>query len=165
MASSTFYYFDCFTADLGNLKHSLNNVDTLMVLLTDTVPNAGDTVVDTTQTTCIVKGTSNAAEIAAASGYTKGGFTLTSVAWSQVSGVAKLTAAIATWTAGAAIGPFKYAVLYNNSRGTTSTRPVIGWFSYGGEVTLGVGEVFTLGNSNDGSAWTSTYPILQLAHA
>jgi hypothetical protein len=68
-----------------------------------------------------------------------------------------------TWTAGASIGPFRYAVIYNNSTGAAASRPVIGYYDYGSAVTLGVGETFTIGNSNDGTDWTSTYPILTVA--
>lgn len=161
MASSAFYKFNRFVQDLGNILHSLNATDSLYCMLLNTVPVITDTAVDTTTGTCQMVG-SGAAEIAAASGYTKKGFLMTSVAWSQTSGVAKLTAAVASWTAGAAIGPFRYAVIFNDSRGTTATRPPICWFDYGGAVSLGIGETFTIGNSNDGTAWTSTYPILSV---
>jgi hypothetical protein len=162
MASSSFYKFNQFVEDLGKELHLLSS-DTLKILLTNTAPNAADTVVDTTGGTCVVKATANAAEITAASGYVKGGGTLTSVIFAQVLGIAKLYAAAYEWTAGAIIGPFQYAVLYNDSGGTTSTRPVIGWWNYGTPVTLGVGEKFKVGNSNDGTDWTMTYPILTLA--
>ena len=164
MATSTFYKFNQFSQDIGSALHNLVTAgDSIMVLLTNTVPNAADTVVDTTTGTCTVKSTSNAAEIAVASGYTKGGFTLTGQQYIQTAGTAKFYAAVATWTAGASVGPFRYVVVYNNSKGTTATRPVIGCFDYGSAVTLGVGETFTVGNSNDGTAWTSTYPMFTLA--
>ena len=164
MASSTFYKFNQFVEDLGKILHNLaTGGDALMILLTNTVPNAVDTIVDTTTGTCTVKATSNAAEIAAASGYAKGGSQVTSQQYIQTSGTAKLYGVKVVFTAGASIGPFRYAVLYNNSKGTTSTRPVIGWFDYGSAVTLGIGETFTVGNSNDGTDWTSTYPILTVA--
>jgi hypothetical protein len=162
MTTSSFNKFNTFVQDIGSILHSLG-ADSIQVLLTNTAPNAADTVVDTTTGTCTVKSTSNAAEIAAASGYAKGGPSLASVTWAQVAGTAKLYAAAILISAGATIGPFRYAVLYNNSRGTTATRPVIGWFDYGSVVTLNSGDTFTLGNSNDGTAWTATYPILTLA--
>lgn len=162
MASSTFYKFNQFVEDLGHELH-IFDTDTLKILLTNTVPNAADTVVDTTTGTCTVKATSNAAEIAVASGYVKGGGTLTGVVFAQASGTAKLYAAAYEWTAAASIGPFRYAVLYNDSGGTTSTRPLIGWWDYGGAVTLGIGEKFKIGNSSDGTDWTSSFPILTIA--
>jgi len=162
MASSSFYKFNQFVEDLGNALHNFDT-DSIMCLLTNTVPNVADTVVDTTTGTCTVKATSNAAEIAAASGYTKGGSAIATPIWAQASGTAKFYGVKVVFTAGASIGPFQYAVFYNNSKGTTSTRPVIGWFNYGSPVTLGVGETFTVGNSNDGTDWTATYPILTVA--
>jgi hypothetical protein len=164
MASSTYYKFNQFVEDIGKILHNLaTGGDSIMVLLTNTVPNAADTVVDTTTTPCTVKATSNAAEIAAASGYAKGGVALTGQQYIQTSGTAKFYGSVATWTAGASVGPFRYAVVYNNTKGTTATRPVIGWFDYGSAVTLGIGETFTIGNSNDGTAWTSDYPMFTLA--
>jgi hypothetical protein len=162
MPSSSFYKFNCFVEDIGKMKHDFAN-DTLQILLTNTVPNVADVVVDTTTTPCTVKSTSNAQEVAAASGYTKGGAAVGTLVYAQISGTAKMYGVKVTWTAGASIGPFRYAVMYNASKGTPSTRPVIVWFDYGSSITLGVGETFTVGNSNDGTDWTSTYPILTLA--
>ena len=159
----SFKKFNQFVEDVGHELH-IFDTDTLKILLTNTVPNAADTIVDTVgHATCVVEATSNAAEIAAASGYAKGGPTLATVVYTQTSGTAKLYAVKVTVTAGASIGPFQYAVLYNDSGGTTGTRPLIGWWNYGGAVTLASGETFTIGNSNDGTDWTSTYPILTIA--
>lgn len=164
MATSSFYKFNQFVEDIGKVLHNLaTGGDSIMILLTNTVPNVGDTVVDTTTGTCTVKSVSNAAEIAAASGYTKGGSQVTGQQYIQTSGTGKFYGVKVHWVAGASIGPFRYAVVYNNSKGTTSTRPVIGWFDYGVAVTLGVGETFDVGNSNDGTDWTSTYPMFTLA--
>lgn len=162
MPTSSFYKFNQFVEDLGNVLHNFDT-DSIKCLLTNTVPNVADNVVDTVSTPCIVKATSNAVEVAAASGYTKGGNAVATPIWAQTSGTAKFYGVKVTWTAGASIGPFQYAVLYNDTKGTTATRPVIGWFNYGTPVTLGVGETFTVGNSNDGTDWTSTYPILTIA--
>lgn len=123
--------------------HNLNT-DTLMVLLTNTAPNAADTVVDTTTTPCTVKATSNAVETAAGNGYTKGGNAAAFTSGAQTSGTYKLVLADpTTWTAsGGAMAAARYAVLYNNSAGTTSTRPVIGYWDYGSSVSLAIGETF-----------------------
>jgi hypothetical protein len=157
--SVAFSKFNSFVGDLG-LKALNLNTDTLFILLTNTAPVAGDTIVDTSVTPCVVKSTSNAAEVAAASGYTKKGFQLTGQSFSQSAGVAKLYAAKALWTAGASIGPFRYAVLFDDTAGAAASRPVIGFWDYGSSVTLGIGDTFQVGNSNDGTDWTSTYPIL-----
>lgn len=160
---ATFNKFNSFVGDLGTKLINLNT-DTATILLTNTVPNAADTVVDTTTSTCTVKSTSNAAEIAAGNGYTKGGTAVGSPAYSQSSGTGKMTGNAVVFTAsGGTIGPFRYAVLYDVTSGTTSTRSVIGWWDYGSAVTLNSGETFTVGNSNDGTAWTSSFPILSIA--
>jgi len=161
MATSSFYKFNQFVEDLG---HSLHVLDTneVKILLTNTVPNAADNVIDTVSTPCIVKATSNAVEVAAAAGYVKGGEIITVPVFAQIGGVAKFYGVKVTWTAGAAIGPFQYAVIYNNSTGAAATRPVIGWYNYGAPVTLGIGETFTIGNSNDGTNWVVGFPILSV---
>lgn len=119
--------------------------DTLNLLLTNTVPNAADTVVDTTTSTCTVKSTSNAAEIAAGNGYTKTGTALTVTTDSQTGGTYTLAANQIVWTAtGGSIGPLEYVVLYDISAGSTSTRPVIAWWDYGSAITLLSGETLTV---------------------
>lgn len=123
------------------------NTDALMMLLTNTAPQAGDTVVNTTTTTCTVASVSNAAEITPGSstGYTKGGAAPTNSGLTQSGGIAKLILQPYTWTAAnAGFGPFRYAVLYDNTAGTTSTRPVIGWYDYGSSITLTAGETFSV---------------------
>lgn len=142
---SAFNKFNQFVEDLAKKVHNLN-ADTLMVLLTNTAPVAGDTIVDTTTTPCTVKSTSNAVEVAAGNGYTKKGNAAAFSSGAQTSGTYKLVLADPTlWTAaGGTIGPFRYAVLYNDSGATSATRPVIGWWDYGASVTLQIGETFTV---------------------
>lgn len=141
---ATFNKFNIFTQDLAQKVHNLSS-DTLRLMLTDTAPNAADTVVDTTTATCTVKATSNAAEIAAAgSGYAKKGPSVTITSCTQTSGTLKLILADVTVTADASTGPFRYVVLYNDTAGTTATRAPIGWFDYGSSVTLASGETFTV---------------------
>lgn len=135
--------FNQFVEDVGKALHDFS-ADTLRLMLTNTAPNAADNVVDTTTGTCTLKATSNAAEIAAATGYTKKGPQAPIAAYAQSSGTAKLTLTDVVVTAGASIGPFRYVVLYNDSKGTTSTRPVIAWFDYGSAITLASGETFTI---------------------
>jgi len=140
---AAFLKFNNFVENIAEKIIDLEN-DTLMVLLTNTSPNAADTHVDTVETPCKVEGTSNAVEVAAGNGYTKKGNQAVVSASSQAAGVYKLVLADpTTWTAGpAAMAPFRYAVLFSDTGGAGATRPVIGWWDYGSEITLGIGETF-----------------------
>lgn len=136
--SYTLTPFNCFVDDVHDGKHDLS-ADTLKLLLTDTAPNVADTVVDTTGGVCVVKSTSNANEIAAGNGYTKGGETVGIASSTQTAGVYKLVAsATVPFTASGVgnIGPFRYGVLYNVSKGAAATRPVIAKIDFGAEFTL-----------------------------
>lgn len=152
---AAFNKFNQFVADCAQKKHDLHN-DALFILLTNTAPVAGDIVVDTTTTPCTVKATSNGVEVAAGNGYTKGGNAAAFSSDGQTGGTYKLVlTSPGVWTAaGGTIGPFRYAVLYNNSGGTSSTRPVVGWWDYGASVTLQIGETFTV--ALDGAAGVLT---------
>lgn len=142
---ATFQKFNSFVEAVAEKVHNLGS-DTLMVLLTNTAPVAGDTYVDTVSTPCVLGPVSGAVEIAAGNGYTKKGNSAAISSSAQSGGLYKLVLADpATWTAGpAAMASFRYVVLYNDTGGAAATRPVIGWWDYGvGGVTLGIGETFT----------------------
>lgn len=141
---SAFNKFNSFVQDVGRAVMNLN-ADTLRILATNTAPNAADNVVDTTTGTCTVKATSNAAEIAAGNGYTKKGPAPTNSGYSQSGGTGKLILIDNVITAaGGPVGPFRYVVLYDDSVGTTATRPVIGWYDYGSAITLADTESITV---------------------
>lgn len=132
---ATFNKFHCFSEDVAEKKHNLGS-DTLRVFLTNTAPNASThTGYDGTT------GTTGPAEIAAGNGYTAGGNQATQTSSAQSSGTYSLVCSDpATWTAsGGSIGPFRYAVLYND---TATNNNVIGWWDYGSSVTLASGETF-----------------------
>jgi hypothetical protein len=112
-------------ADVGNKVHNLG-ADTLKIMLTLTAPAATNAV------------KADLTEIAAGNGYTAGGTAVASNAYSQTSGVGKLTGNDVTFTAaGGAIANFRYAVLYNS---TPAAGNLIGWWDYGSTVTLNAGE-------------------------
>ena len=127
---AAFNKFNCFVADLADKVHNLS-ADTLMVCLTNTVPVATNTTY------------SNLTELAAGNGYTTGGNSCAITSCVQTAGTLKLVLANpATWTAsGGSVGPFEYAVLYNNS---SASKSLIGWFDYGSPLTLASGDTFSV---------------------
>lgn len=126
---ATYNKFDLFTRDLIQKKHDFAN-DTFKVLLTNTAP---------VQTNAVK---ADLTEISAGNGYTAGG-TATSLTLSNASGVEKVVAANVTFTAsGGTIGPFRYAVWYNDTQ-TSPADPLIGWADYGSSITLNSTETFT----------------------
>jgi hypothetical protein len=128
---AAFNKFNQFTEDLAKKVHNLNS-DTLKVLLTNTVPVASNAV------------KADLVEISPGNGYTAGGNTAVFVTGVQTAGVYKLVLADpATWTAaGGTIGPFQYAVLYNDTP-TSPADPLIGWWDRGVPTTLQIGDTFT----------------------
>ena len=123
--------FNVTVLDLSNGKHNLG-ADTLKVMLTNTAPVATNAV------------KADITEIAAGNGYPAGGTAVTAVSNTQTAGVQKLVATGPTFTAaGGTIGPFRYAVLYNDTQ-TSPAKPLIGWWDYGSAITLAIGETFTV---------------------
>jgi hypothetical protein len=121
-----------FVENLAEKVHNLGS-DTLKIALSNTAPT----------TTSTVWSVGNFPAPAAANGYTAGGNTAAMSASAQSGGVYKLTLSDpTTWTATAGgIGPFQYAILYND---TSAGKEVIGWWDYGSAVTLASGETFTV---------------------
>lgn len=126
---AVFNKFQDFAEQIGLKKIDLN-ADTLKVFLTNTAPVASDTVFGTP------------AEISAGNGYTAGGADSQNV-WSESpAGTGQLVCTDIVWTAsGGTIGPFRYAVLYDD---TSTAKHLIGWWDYASNVTLQIGETFTV---------------------
>ena len=84
-------------------------------------------------------------ELAAAGGYTAGGKAVgfTGLTSAQSSGIYKLVLPDVIFTATAAMGPFRYAVLYNDGD-TTTPKGLIGFWDNGAPVTLANTETFTV---------------------
>jgi len=80
-------------------------------------------------------------EISAGNGYTAGGGA-TTITISETSGTTTISGTEVTTTAsGGSVGPFRYAVLYNDS---AASKNLIQWWDYGSSVTLASGEAFTV---------------------
>jgi len=134
--------FDQFVEDLAKKVHNLNS-DTLKVMLTNTAPVAGNSVM------------ADLTEIAAGNGYTAGGSAATFVSGAQSSGTYKLVLNDVTFTAsGGSIGPFRYAVLYNDTP-TSPADPLIAWWDYGTSLTLTNGNSFTVDLDQVGGVFTA----------
>lgn len=129
---AAFQKFNQYVEDLGLAVHN-HGTHAHKVMLVNTAPVATNAV------------KADLTEIAAGNGYTAGGNAASLTSWAETSGTAKLTLADpATWTAaGGSIGPFRYAVLYNDTP-TSPADPLIGFWDYGSAVTLAAGETFTV---------------------
>ena len=125
---AVFNKFNSFVEALAEKVHNLG-ADTLKVMLTNSAPLATNTQF------------SNLTEIAAGNGYTAGGTAATITSSSQTSGTYKLVLADVVFTATGSVGPFRYAVLYND---TATNKELIGWWDYGSSITLATGETFTV---------------------
>ena len=128
---AAFNNFNSFVEAVMEKVHNLG-ADTLKIMLTNVAPVATNTVF------------ANLTDIASTdNGYTAGGQAITVTASSQTSGTYKLVADPEVFTQAGAnnIGPFRYAVLYND---TAAGKELIGWWDYGSAVTLVGGETFTV---------------------
>ena len=128
---ATYNKFQAFIEHMAEKVHNLG-ADTLKVMLTNTAPVNTNTV------------KADLVEIAAGFGYVAGGATPAISSSAQTAGTYKLTLAYVVITAAAgAIGPFRYAVLYNDTP-TAPADPLIAWWDYASSITLADGESFTV---------------------
>src|SRR5688572_2912767 len=109
---AAFNKFNSFVEALAEKSHNLGS-DTLKVALSNTLPSAANTVL------------ANITQISGTNGYTTGGTATTISTSAQTSGTYKLVITDVVFTAsGGSIGPFQYAVLYND---TATNDELIGW--------------------------------------
>ena len=127
---ATFTKINAFVEALAHKKHDLS-ADTLKVMLTNTAPNPATAAVKTDIT-----------EIAAGNGYVAGGFTAKRISSSQTGGsyTLKLNDLPAAFTATGSVGPYQYAVLYND---TAALKNLIGFWDFGGAITQLSGQAFS----------------------
>jgi hypothetical protein len=123
-----------FVADVANKVHNLGS-DSLKIMLTNSAPVATNAI------------KSDLTDISAGNGYSAGGSAVTITGSTQSSGTYKLVGNDLVFTATGAVGPFRYAALYNDTQ-TSPVKPLIGWWDYGSSISLANGETFTIDLDN-----------------
>ena len=133
--------FNQFIQDLCTKVHNVDT-DTLKIMLTNTPPAATNAV------------KADISEIAAGNGYVAGGAPAVFSSGAQTSGTFKLILADVTFTGSSGpIGPFRYAVLYNDTP-TSPAKPLIAWWDYGTSITVTSGNSFTVDLDQAGGVFT-----------
>lgn len=128
---AAFVKFQSFVEALAEKAHNLGS-DTLKILLSVDAPSAAGDAVRADLTS----------ELSGGNGYTAAGHAITVTSSAQSGGTYSLVANDIVFTAsGGTIGPFRYAVLYND---TATNDELIGYWDYGSNVTLQDGETFTV---------------------
>lgn len=126
-------FFHQFTEDLCKGVHQFGT-HAIKVLLTNDAPGPSADAVKADLPS----------ELSGGSGYTAGGHAVTTTSCEQTSGVTKLVLADVTITAsGGSIGPFRYAVLYNDTP-TSPADPLVCFVDYGQSTTLSSGQSLTI---------------------
>lgn len=133
--------FQDFSEQLERGVHNFGS-HVFKVVLTNTAPVATNTIL------------SDITQIANGNGYTTGG-TATTVAISETSGTTTVTGTAVVFTASGSMGPFRYAVLYNDTA-TSPLDALVSWADYGSSVTLAATETFTVtfGGASPGTIHT-----------
>ena len=117
------------------------DANTFKIMLTNSAPIATNTV------------KADITEISAGNGYTAGG-TATTITVSETTGTTTVQGTQVVFTAsGGSIGPFQYAVLYND---TAASKNLVAWWDNGSAVTLNAGDTFTVkfNNTTPGTIFT-----------
>ena len=130
---ATFNKFQDFVEQLGKGIHQLHAAGhTLKVYLTNDTPDAALDVVK-----------ADLAEITAQNGYPAGGADIQQD-YAETGGTGTLTAVDVVFTAsGGSFGPFRYAVVYNDTP-TSPADPLVCWWDYGSSISVNDGETFTV---------------------
>ena len=129
---ATFFKFEQFVEDLSKGVHQLHAAGhTLKAYLSNAAPSASGDAIKT-----------DLAEITNENGYTAPVDIQNDL--SESGGIATLTAVDVTITAsGGTVGPFRYAVIYNDTP-TSPLDPLVGCWDYGSSITLQDGESFVI---------------------
>lgn len=135
---ATFTFFNDFKEQAIKGVHQFGT-HTFKWVLTNSAPSTSNTVLaDITQ-------------VANGNGYTTGGATVTlPVAESGGTATVGDASSDVTWTAsGGSIGPFRYAVLYNDTA-TSPADALVGYLDYGSSITVAAPNTFTIDASAAG---------------
>jgi len=126
---AVFNKFNSFVEMVAEKVHNLGS-DVLKIALSDVAPVATNTQL------------LNITQIATGNGYASGGSAVTITSSAQTSGTYRLIGNDLVFTAsGGSIAQFRYVVLYNS---TATNSELIGWYDFGSEVNITVGNTFTV---------------------
>lgn len=142
MATSAWNKFQDFSDQLIRGVHDFD-AHVFKVALTNAAPVATNTILG------------NITQITGTGGYTTGGGT-TTVSVAETAGTTTVSGTEVVFTGtGAGFGPFRYAVLYNDSA-TSPVDALISWFDYGSAISVGDTETFTVkfNNASPGAMFT-----------
>ena len=130
---ASFNKFQDFVEQLGKGIHQLHAAGhTLKVYLTNDTPDAALDAVK-----------ADLAEITAKNGYPAGGVDIQQD-YTEAGGTGTMTAVDVVFTAsGGSFGPFRYAVVYNDTP-TSPADPLVCWWDYGSSISCNDGETFTV---------------------
>jgi len=117
--------FTAFTSTHKDILEACNlATDTLKLMLTNTAPIAANAV------------KADITEIAAGNGYTAGGYTLSGLTGAYASGLyVRKAGNIAITASGGDIGPFRYAVIYDDTV-ASPVKPLLAWADFGAATTV-----------------------------
>jgi hypothetical protein len=122
---ASFVKYNSFVEKLAEKVHNLGS-DQLVIALTNSTPTSANAVLsELTQITYTNLSSRN----------------VTTSSSSQSSGTYSLVCTDLVLTASGSVGPFRYAVLYND---TATNDDLIGYWDYGSSITLANGETFTV---------------------
>ncbi|MDB4997482.1 MAG: hypothetical protein JWM74_4914 [Myxococcaceae bacterium] len=136
---ATFNKFNAFVEDLAEKVHNLG-ADALTIALTAAAnaPVATNSIL------------ANLTQIA----YTNLSARVPTISSSlQTAGTYKLILADLVLTASGVAAAFRYIALYNDTP-TSPADPLIGWYDYGADLSLGAGETFTIDFDGTGGVLT-----------
>lgn len=133
---ASFTKLNGFVEHLAEKVHNLGS-DALTIALSNTAPGAESAPPTGSTAACIL---ANVTQIS----YTNlSSRVLTISSSAQSAGLYSLVLADLVLTASGAVGPFRYAYLFNDTP-TSPADPLIGYWDYGSSISLANGETFTL---------------------